>query len=66
MSNKKIRIIIEICKAPTLRLKALNKHTHIMYIGNTPPPKKKTKKNKKKNRVYIARCSSIIMDEHTH
>jgi len=28
-----IRIrIIEICKAPTLRLKALNKHTHIMYI----------------------------------
>ena len=25
-------IIIEICKAPTLRLKALNKHTHIMYI----------------------------------
>ena len=21
-----------ICKAPTLRLKALNKHTHIMYI----------------------------------
>ena len=25
-------IIMEICKAPTLRLKALNKHTHIMYI----------------------------------
>ena len=25
-------IITEICKAPTLRLKALNKHTHIMYI----------------------------------
>ena len=27
--------IMEICKAPTLRLKALNKHsiTHIMYIG---------------------------------
>ena len=23
---------MEICKAPTLRLKALNKHTHIMYI----------------------------------
>ena len=22
----------EICKARTLRLKALNKHTHIMYI----------------------------------
>ena len=25
-------IIMEICKPPTLRLKALNKHTHIMYI----------------------------------
>ena len=25
-------IIMKICKAPTLRLKALNKHTHIMYI----------------------------------
>ena len=25
-------IIMEICKAPTLRLKALNKHIHIMYI----------------------------------
>ena len=23
---------MEICKAPTLRLKALNKHIHIMYI----------------------------------
>ena len=23
---------MEICKAPTLRLKVLNKHTHIMYI----------------------------------
>ena len=29
-----IIIIMEICKAPTLRLKALNEHsiTHIMYI----------------------------------
>ena len=27
-----IIIIMAICKAPTLRLKALNKHTHIMYI----------------------------------
>ena len=27
-----IIIIMEICKAPTLRLKALNKHIHIMYI----------------------------------
>ena len=27
-----IIIIMEICKAPTLQLKALNKHTHIMHI----------------------------------
>ena len=27
-----IIIIMEICKAPTLWLKALNNHTHIMYI----------------------------------
>ena len=35
-------IIMEICKAPTLRLKVLNKHTHIMYIEmeNGIPPKK--------------------------
>ena len=32
--NRNRIIIMEICKAPTLRLKALNKHnkTHIMYI----------------------------------
>ena len=37
-----IIIIMEICKAPTLQLKALNKHTHIMYIemDNVIPPKK--------------------------
>ena len=49
-----IIIRMEICKAPTLRLIALNKHsiTHIMYIememlsavkmyiDNRPPPKK--------------------------
>ena len=27
-----IIIIMEICKAPTLGLKSLNKHTHILYI----------------------------------
>ena len=30
--SRQIIIIMEICKAPTLQLKALNKHTHIMYI----------------------------------
>ena len=51
---------MEICKAPTLQLKALNKHTHIMYIKmeNVIP------KNKY---VYINKCSSIIMQKmHTH
>ena len=33
LSRQRIIIIImEICKVPTLWLKALNKHTHIMYI----------------------------------
>ena len=37
---------MEICKVPTLQLKALNKHTHIIYIemeNVIPPPKKKKK-----------------------
>ena len=43
---------MEICKAPTLRLKALNKHTHIMYIEmeNVIP---------KIKYVYIDKRSSI-------
>ena len=36
-------IIMEICKALTLRLKALNKHTHIMYIEMENVTKKKKK-----------------------
>ena len=39
---------MEICKAPTLRLKALNKHTHIMYIEMENVRKKKEKKKKKR------------------
>ena len=39
-----IIIIMEICKAPTLRLKALNKHTHIMYIEMENVIKKRRKK----------------------
>ena len=51
---------MEICKAPTLRLKALNKHTHIMYI-------EMENVIKKKREVYIDKCSSIIMQKmHTH
>ena len=51
---------MEICKAPTLRLKTLNKHTHIMYI-------------EMENviqffflmYIYINKCSSIIVPEET-
>ena len=51
---------MEICKAPTLRLKALNKHTYIMYIEM----ENVIQKNKY---VYIDKCSSIIMLKmHTH
>ena len=39
----RIIIILEMCKAPTLRLKALNKHTHIMYIEMENVMKKKKK-----------------------
>ena len=55
---------MEICKVPTLRLKALNKHSHIMYIEmeNVIPQNKY---------VFIDKCSSIIMQKmhtrtHTH
>ena len=37
-------IIMEICKASTLRLKALNKHIHIMYIKMKNVIKKKKKR----------------------
>ena len=52
---------MEICKAPTLWLRALNKHTHIMYIEMENVIQKNTQK------VYIDKCSSIIMQKmHTH
>ena len=35
---------MEICKAPTLRLKVLNKQTHIMYIEMENVIKKKREK----------------------
>ena len=47
---------MEICKAPTLPLKALNKHAHIMYIEM----ENVIQKNKY---VYIDKCSSIIMQK---
>ena len=53
---------MEICKAPTLRLKALNKHTHRMYIEMENVIKFFFN-------VKIDKCSSIIMQKmhkHTH
>ena len=50
---------MKICKAPTLRLKALNKHPHIMYIemGNVIQKKEKE----------VNKGSSITMQTmHTH
>ena len=46
----KIIIIMGICKVPTLRLKAMNKHnmTHIMYIEMEMLSAIKKKKKKKK------------------
>ena len=43
----RIKRKMEICKAPTLRLKALNKHTHIMFI------EKENVIKKKKRRRYL-------------
>ena len=55
-------IIMEICKAPTLWLKVLNKHTHIMYIKMENVIKKKKRKEK-----GINKGSSITMQKmHTH
>ena len=53
---------MEICKAPTLRLKAPNKHTHIMYIEMENVIQFYFILN-----VYIDKCSIIIMQKmHTH
>ena len=38
-----IIIIMEVCKAPSLRLKALNRRTHIMYIEMENVIKKQNK-----------------------
>ena len=54
---------MEICKAPTLPIKALNKHTHIMYTEM----ENVIQKNKLNKKVYIDKCSRIIMQKmHTH
>ena len=52
---------MEICKAPTLRLKVLNNHTHIMYI--------EMENVIQKNNIYIYRQvfkHNYAKDAHTH
>ena len=55
-------IIMEICKAPTLWLKLLNKHTHIMYIEmeNVIKKRRKRKDNDQGFKHNYAK------DAHTH
>ena len=55
---------MEICKEPTLWLKALNKHTHIMYIEmeNVIPKKEDTDKGLSITMQKV----HIHTNEHTH
>ena len=43
---------MEICKAPTLRLKALNKHAHMMYIEMENAIQKKEKRKRDINKGF--------------
>ena len=52
---------MEICKAPTLWLKALNKHMHIMYTEIENVIKKK-KKEKRYQHGFLTKTSNT----HTH
>ena len=58
-----ITIIMEICKAPTLLLKSLNKHTHIMYIEMEmlSAIKMYIRKEKKKLTHNVDKGSSVTM-----
>ena len=60
---------MEICKAPTLRLKALNKHsiTHIMYIEMGMLSAIKMYIRKRKLTDNVDKGSSVTMQKmHTH
>ena len=48
-----IIIIMEICKAPALRLKALNKHIHIMYIEMENFIIKKEAEKRRKDQIVV-------------
>ena len=54
---------MEICKTPTLRLKALNKYTHIMYIEMENVIKKEKEKKEKRYRQGFL---NTMLEMHTH
>ena len=56
---------MEICKASTLRLKVLNKHTHIMYIEMENVTKKRRRK-KISTRVFKHYARDASTRTHTH
>ena len=60
-----IIIIMEFCKVPTLRLKALNKHTHIMYIEMENVIQKKKEREKILTRVFKHYARYTLTHTHT-
>ena len=66
--DQELLIIMEICKAPTLRLKALNKHTHIMYIEmeNVIKKKKCIYRQVFKHNYAKDACTHTHTRTHTH
>ena len=55
---------MDICKAPTLRLKALNKHTHIMYIEMENVIKKKKKNVVESNAKHAVPVNASIKKQY--
>ena len=61
-----IIIIMEICKAPTLQLKALNKHAHIMYIEMEMLSRKRERYRQGFKHNYAKRCTHTRTHACTH
>ena len=57
---------MEICKAPTLRVKALNKHTHIMYIEMENVIQKKKSIYRQLSKHNYAKYAHAHTHTHTH
>ena len=59
---------MEICKTPTLRLKALNKHTHIMYIEmeNVIQKNKYVYTHTHRNKYHTLHCTINRSSKHNN